>query len=98
MTTQTKERELKQPRLDGMEPTKLEELCEKYVENKIHQANLKLERDQLSKDILTEMHVEKRERIVISNGGENYSFEIVIGEDGISCKKETRSPRPNKDE
>ena len=98
MTTATKEKEPKQGRLDGMKATALEKATEVFIENKIELAELKVERDSLAEKILTEMKKEKRTSLVISHDGENFSFEIIPGEDRITCKKETRSPvRPEGD-
>lgn len=98
MTTATKDREVKQKRLAGMEATPLEAACEKFIENKIEQAELKKERDELSGQILIEMKKVGKDRLILSHGGENYSFEIVHGEDNLSCKKETRTPAPKEDD
>lgn len=98
MTAATKERETKQPRLEGMEATPLEKACEDFIENKIEQAELKLEREGLSEKILIEMKKVGKDRLVISHSGENFSFEIVQGEDALSCKKETRGHAAKQDQ
>ena len=98
MVTATKENEPKQNRLKGMEATSLEKATEVFIENKIELAELKVQRDELADKILIEMKKEKRTSLVISHDGENFSFEIIPGEDRITCKKETRSPvRPEGD-
>lgn len=93
MTTDAPERTSKQSRLPGMEATALEKACEDFIENKIEQAELKIERDELSQKILVEMEKAGKDKLIISHSGENYSFEVVHGEDNLSCKKETRTPQ-----
>jgi len=88
----TTEKEPAQNRLPGMEATPLEKATEIFIENKIKIAELKKERDELSNKILIEMKKEDKQSLVISHAGDNFLFEILIGEDRLACKKETRSP------
>jgi hypothetical protein len=93
MTTATKEP--KQKRLSGMEHSELEKAAELFVENKERVAELKIEREQLAEKIIIEMKKSGKNHLVITAAGENYSFEVIPGEERLSCKKETRSPQTN---
>ena len=91
-------REAKQNRLPGMEATALEKAAESFIEIKNEQAELKLERDDMEKQILVEMKKANQQKFVVSHAGENYSFELIKSDESLTCKKETRTPKPDKKE
>ena len=80
----------KQQRL--IDPTPLEDATDKFVDLKIEQADIKLKLDEYGTRVLAEMKKEKRDKLTITHDGLRFTFEIIIGEDRLSCKKETREP------
>lgn len=86
----------KQGRL--IDPTPLEEATEKFVDLKIEQAEIKLQLEEYGNRVLAEMKKEKRDKLTIAHEGLRFTFEIVPGEDRLSCKKETREPATKENE
>ncbi|KKN10508.1 hypothetical protein LCGC14_1035930 [marine sediment metagenome] len=95
MTTATKPKP-KQQRL--IDPTPPEEVTDKYVDLKIEQAEIKLNIEEVGDRVLAEMKKEKRDKLTIAKDGLRFTFEIIIGEDRLSCKKETREPATSANE
>ncbi len=81
-----------QPQLPGMpEETPLGQAANKFVAEKELVASSKLRSAELEKEILGEMKKVNVPRFKVSAGGENYEFELVVGQDALRCAKITKT-------
>ncbi len=74
--------------------TPLGQACEKFVGIVEQIAALKLTKDEAEANVITEMHIEKRDSLKVSVGADNYLFEIKDTEEKLRCVKITKQPQP----
>lgn len=66
--------------------------CEDFIKNKQAIATLKLDSNGKAEKIIIEMKKIGRSSIILSEGGDNWRFDVIHSEDKLSCRKETRQP------
>lgn len=85
---------MNQQELPGMpEDGPLGILAKKYAAIKDRIAAAKLEIAAAEAEVLEQMRQDECSHFKVSVGGENYEFEIVVGEDSLRCAKITKNAK-----
>jgi hypothetical protein len=86
-----KKKTAKQLSIPGTD-TELSKVVEKFVENKIEMAELKVEKDEIQDKLMIEMKKAGKTLLKIEHAGENWIVELLSSEEKIRCAKETKTP------